>query len=231
MEKKENKKMKKGLTIAALALLLGIVGYTGGNTFAKYITGAELPAQNATVARWGFTASVSYEDSLVGSDYTGSDLATKTEDGVAVDASNLVVAPGTTGSMTVSVAGDAEVRAQITFEATFDGVSLTKDGKVYNPIVYTVKQGEETKTFNTAEALNAHLNGLSVIYEAGATAVSINLEISWAWALNNDSSLNNITDLTIDEADTYLGTNYDQEGYTADNQASFGLKVSIVQIQ
>ena len=230
MEKKENKKMKKGLMIGALAVLLGVVGYTGGQTFAKYIASDSLPSVDATVAKWGFTTTINAEN-LVGKDYSGSPLASKVADGtgVAVQSDDVALAPGTNGSMTVSVTGQAEVRAQIKVVSTFDGISLKKGNEVYNPIVYTVTDGAQTETFDTAEELNAHLNGYSAYYEVGDADVNINLTISWAWALENTSS--GIAGLSVDEADTILGVGTPVTGYAIDTAAKFGLSVTVVQVQ
>ena len=228
MKKKENKTMKKVLTISALALLLGLVGYTGGSTFAKYVSKDELPATGATVAQWGFVTTINAEN-LIGTDYSGSPLASKVAagSGVAVKSDDVALAPGTKGSMTVSVTGNAEVRAQITFNATFDGISLKKDPEVYNPIVYTVDDGTTSETFDTAEELNLHLNGYTKVYEVGSTA-AINLTISWAWDLENSDS--NIAGLSVNEADTILGVG-SKAGYAVDKNASFGLTVTAEQIQ
>ena len=56
---KLNKKQKRTATIASMAALLAVVLGMGGQTFAKYITTATVPAQNATVAKWGVITTVS----------------------------------------------------------------------------------------------------------------------------------------------------------------------------
>ena len=60
IEKKNLK--KKILMVTGLALLLGLVGYTGGTTYAKYVTTADTVSQTATVAKWGYTMSANAAD-------------------------------------------------------------------------------------------------------------------------------------------------------------------------
>ena len=103
-ENKERRNSKKVLMVAGLALLLGLVGYTGGQTYAKYITQQTMGSQSATVAKWGYTLNVPTTE-LFGEKYGNYDSGTKT---VKVDnvggtvivssGSNNVVAPGATGS-------------------------------------------------------------------------------------------------------------------------------------
>lgn len=221
MEKKENKTMKKGLTIAALALLLGIVGYTGGNTFAKYVSQHDAGSVTATVAKWGFTATGNVEN-LFGSNYqkpNADKLAsvTKTTDGLVVKAlgSGNVVAPGTQGSMTLEVLGDAEVDAKISFESTYTDIALGD----YHPIQWTVtRNGVATSVTNSKGAdMAKYFKELSFEYEAGSSAIDEEFVISWKWEFHVDKA--------TDDKDTQLGQQVPLQ------QMSFDLLVKFEQIQ
>lgn len=242
MEKKENKRMKKGLMIGALALLLGVVGYTGGQTFAKYITANSVPSTEATVAKWGYTVSVDATN-LWGPEYVfdtsvsvlkGESTATLTVD--SADTDN-VVAPGTTGSTTLSIQGQAEVLSKLSVEATLAEVTLTKteDDSIYQPLSWTIsgtaKIGEtnlleSTLTGKTAAEVEEFLDDLSETNIAANTTIDINLTISWAWAFS--------TDAETDVLDTYLGqiaAEQEVEGYTATLKTSYALKVTLEQLE
>ena len=52
----KNKKQKKLVVLAAMGALLALVGVSGSQTYAKYIEETNVPAQSATVAKWGFVA-------------------------------------------------------------------------------------------------------------------------------------------------------------------------------
>ena len=114
--KNKSRKSKKLLVVVAVILMLGLVVGMGAMTYSRYVTSGST-AQTATAAKWGFVVTVSADD-LFASDYTkadGASLATKaTGTGVAVHASTTgtnLVAPGTTGSMTITISGSAEVLA------------------------------------------------------------------------------------------------------------------------
>ena len=135
---------RKSLIVIAMFVLLAVLIAMSGMTFARYISSKEVPTQSATVAKWGFVVSAD-ADALFGSDYKGTTLATvvaNTEEQLSVSAESaaegqtrgLVVAPGTTGSMTFSITGEAEVRAQIT-------VSMTNVQDVYLTHTTTPAEG------------------------------------------------------------------------------------------
>ena len=115
-EKKDNR--KSILLIALLLMLVAIIGF-GGYTLSKYITSKKSEG-SAQVAKWGFTIQAD-NSKLFGSEYKWNENAmASTTDGtgtltVKADADNTrnLVAPGTTGSMTFSVKGKAEVLAKV----------------------------------------------------------------------------------------------------------------------
>ena len=225
MKKKENKTMKKVLTVSALALLLGLVGYTGGSTFAKYISSGSTGSQTATVAKWGLTATANIEN-LFGEEYdsVADGLAKVSTDHdklvvkSATSAGN-IVAPGTTGSMTFTLQGQAEVDASVDFTSAMDDISI--DG--YYPIKWTVTRSTNGQAAVTvvnglsANDVNTYFNGLDFTYNAGSEALNEVFVVSWAWAFSGQD----------DAKDTLLG----QEAPGADIQMGVNLTVTFTQIQ
>ncbi len=242
-------KDKKRLSIICVAVLLlvAVIGMSA-YTFAKYVTSTEVPSTSATVAKWGFVVSANAGD-LFASDYSvnGSEtLATKVDDGVAVDASSSVVAPGTTGSMTFSISGTAEVRAQVTVEATVADIVLTDGTNKYNPVKWTLtKDGEAVENCNgvTLATIKTYLDSMDATIEAGATnTLAGTYTLSWSWAF--DGSADPVWENGPDgnTADTYLGWLADgsdkakamvPDAYESASKTtvSFSLKISVTQIQ
>ena len=232
MEKKENKTMKKVLTISALALLLGLVGYTGGSTFAKYISETEVPSTSATVAKWGYVVN-SDASKLWGADYKfdtseAASVVTKETSGLTVadSADDEVVAPGTKGEVSLNVIGKPEVLSKIDVTSTIADIYLDDDANAENGRYYPVKWSiSGTATINGKDQLPAKqsdltgaqmaelLTNLSATNIPANVDVSYKLTISWSWAFNGvadagvlDLFTTEASDkLTGDEADTVLG--------------------------
>ncbi len=221
---KNNKKTKKVILGVCMVLMIALVCGMGAMTYSKYITTADKGTQQATAAKWGFVITAN-TDNLFGKNYTmaeGASSATVvTENGVAVKASSdgNVVAPGTSGSMTITVNGSAEVRAQLT-------ISMTNMSDIfydtYYPIQWTLKKGATTTTYTKLEDLSTALNETLTI-EAGSSGER-NIEISWAWAFDGQN----------DENDTTIGLLSKGET-TTDKQhcetLKFDLAITVEQIQ
>ena len=208
-KKNENKKNKKVVVVAAMALLLALVGISGGETYAKYASN-QTDSATATVAKWGYTVSANANE-LFGQKYGVADannLSPVGGTGVNVTGASNVVAPGTTGSMSLSVNGDAEVLSNIDTNFTIvDVVLKTKlngvDQTPYYPLHWTVdvvakKDTEQldidggtdgiqtSKTFNGASAvndINALIDDVDGFFEKVAvnTPVIYTLTLSWKW--------------------------------------------------
>lgn len=233
---KETKTRKKSVILAAIVLLLVAVLALGATTYAKYVTSGKVETKQATVAKWGFTVTAN-ADNLFGEAYNQGVKVAKDATAIDVKASTAdtnVVAPGTSGSMTVTVNGSAEVLAKLTVTATGKDVALTKtaDSSVYNPVKWTVKKGETALvTDGTLTAVVEELNKITTEVAIGTT-VNDTYTISWAWAFeagetDADKTANN-------EKDTILGqiaNGQTVDGYTAETQLSFELTVSVEQIQ
>lgn len=203
-ERKSNKKTRNIIIVAILLLLLAILCICG-TTLARYITKANAPAQQATVAKWGFVVNANATD-LFGAEYKNGVKVNAGTDGVDVKASANVIAPGTKGSMTFSVAGSAEVMAQITIAVptgvTLKDVSLTKGADVYNPLKWTLKSGTTAGTYDTEVATGTLAEVIAKAAKSetlapGSTAVAYYYQLSWEWTLHVDDA--------TDVKDTILG--------------------------
>lgn len=225
---KTNKKSKSSFIVllAAILLCVAVVLGMGGYTYAKYISSRSVETQTANVAKWGYAVGVD-STNLFGDAYgteNGTVIEYPATDTVSVgvkanSSGSLVVAPGTTGSVTFSVVGSAEVRSKITIAANSDSnknyttVTLTAgsgDGALsYEPLKWTLKSSTDGSTYTAVEggdgvslaAIIEKLNGLSGDLADIAPNTSENLyyELSWAWAFTDDSNENS------DLYDTILG--------------------------
>jgi len=237
--KKENK--KKVVTLSAMAALLAVVLGMGGKTYAKYFSESDAPAQTATVAKWGFVTNAVATNLFPGSDVADRTVVT-TENGdviVRADGTN-VVHPGTSGSITFGVNGQAEVKANITFLATSTS-EINVDG--YYPLSWTLTNNStpvtEADTDSNGLRLSevvTYLNNLSSVIEVGQSA-NYNFELSWTWLYENgtgDSLIEN------DKKDTLLGaiaeagsfSQYNNDNHTSHAgslNVDFGITVSVKQ--
>lgn len=224
MEKKENKKMKKGFLIGALAVLLGVVGYTGGQTFAKYISTMETESATATVAKWGYTLSADASN-LYGKQYVNDGsvtLATVDDDATAEivvqGTSGDKVAPGTTGKATFSVQGQPEVLSKLTVTSAVTDISLSDGTNTYLPLKWSVTGTAKVGGTNhltsdiqdgTAQQVKEFLDGLSTATIPANTLVDINLTISWEWVFEGVASTQVLDLFTADASDTLTGDEAD----------------------
>lgn len=250
-EKKDNR--KSVLLIALLLLLVAIIGF-GGYTLSKYITSKSTDS-TARVAKWGFTVDAD-NSKLFGDQYKWKDNASgSTTDGTgtltvkADTAGTNLVAPGTSGSMTFSVKGKAEVLAKVEMKVAAGysdvALTLTKDTKeyIYNPVKWTLKKNNaDVVTNGTLAEVVAALNGQYKVEENKDTAtIGIGTEIndeytlSWAWAFEGTAVPAGVEGLTSDALDTLLGqgTETEANGYalTYVKTVKFELAISVTQLQ
>ena len=237
MNKTKNKKL---FMVVAVVLMVALVAAMGTITYSRYISTASLPTQQATAAKWGLALNANTSNFL-SSDYTGTGLATPQAagTGVAVKAANITVAPGTTGSMTITVSGTAEVRAQLTLSIAggYTEISATPDGgAAYKPVKWTLTKkvgSAEAETLVNASAdladVVTKMTSESAVIEAN-TACDTVYTLSWAWALTGGN----------DEADTAIGIASSNSTtsavvggttYTVSTSFSFNLSATIQQIQ
>lgn len=247
-QKKDNR--KSIFVIGLLLLLVAVIGF-GGYTLSKYVT-EKKETGSASVAKWGYTVT-SDATKLFGKNYkydTAKNSSVVTDDTTAtltVKASDTEnrVAPGTTGSMTFTIAGTAEVKAKVEIALTVnnDVVLEYKKGGVagtYKPVKWALKKtvGETTTTVvenKTLAELITELEKLNATVEAGeAYANAATYTIEWAWAFDDTTA-----NPDADKLDTLLGwtasgatipTDY---GFTVETGTNttidFALNISITQ--
>ena len=231
------KKNKKLLATVAVVLMIGLVAGMGAMTFARYISTSAVPTQQATAAKWGFVVTANAENlfstdySLAAQDATHA-TPVATDSGVAVNAlaSSKLVAPGTTGSMTVTVSGQAEVAAKLTIAVgdDFNDIYIPEEKNgdtvvraAYHPIKWTVTKsvdgGAATDVVRNGD-IEAFLDGIeaeSTEIPAGTTH-SVVYTISWAWDFNGDNSVP--AQLEASKNDTLIG--YKTQGVSYDSLAN-----------
>ncbi len=259
-QKKDNR--KSVFVIGLLLLLVAVIGF-GGYTLSKYVTKKEASG-NASVAKWGFTVT-SDATNLFGSDYkyddsksnsvktdaAGATLTVSASTPTSGTRSNLV-APGTTGSMTFTIGGTAEVKATVAINMTGKDVVLkytvgdATAVQEYKPVKWTLKKRNATGTYEvvqnadgksfenvTLAEIATELNGYGATVNANGTyAHAGSYTIEWAWAYESGN----------DALDTFLGTIAHTPGTTTDGtytkvaegtftEIEFALNISITQEQ
>lgn len=246
----KNSNKKSVFVIALLLLLVAVIGF-GGYTMSKYIS-SKSDNGTASVAKWGFEVTAK-GDKLFGKEYrydtdkhasvikddTGATLTVSAVTPAAGERSNLV-APGTTGSMTFSIGGTAEVKSKIEVSLTGNDVVLkyttatVADGE-YAPVKWTLKKKDATDPLlngGTFAQLTTELAKLNATVEANATYANAGeYTIEWAWAFEGGN----------DALDTFLGTIANTPATTTDGTytkaegtktaISFNLSVSVTQVK
>ncbi len=228
---------KRRFTVAIVALLVALVLLLaiGGYSLAKYVTSGSSNGE-AAVAKWGYTVSTDTSN-LFGKNYKANVVSTNTDaaqlEVKAADDQN-VVAPGTTGSMTFTVNGTAEVASKLNIVVSdVQDVVLTYGDNAYKPVKWTLNDGTTDVVSNgTLEAVAAELNKVQNVEVNPGETVGKNYTLTWAWAFEGGN----------DEADTALGllasgkTDVKVGGVAVDADASeltvkFTLNVSVQQIE
>ena len=159
MEKTNNK--KRVAIIVAIIALITAIAYLGTFTLARYISSLNVDTTKATVAKWGFQIEGD-TSKMFGTSYTkgsGTTAVVVTANGVDVKASgsNNVVAPGTSGYITFSMGGGAEVLTKLTAKMgnIKDIVLKKKDASGdtytddYTPIKWALYSGSSNDSITT----------------------------------------------------------------------------------
>ena len=227
---KLNKKQKRTATIASMAALLAVVLGMGGQTFAKYIETTSVTPQTAVVAKWGVVAYI--EDAAGQRDENAKLFKNTYENGgdtvvAGSSAERLLVAPGTSGSVSVEITGTPEVAVNVTYTFSLTDIHL----KDYYPIVWTVN-GTEYNGEDAMTDISEVVTGMNGNYAPNTNLGTKKVTIEWEWAFNVDTA--------TDEKDTTLGNiasdgDYSKWGdYNSTNtvyELSYSLGVSITQAQ
>lgn len=208
-QKKDNR--KSIFVIALLLLLVAVIGF-GGYTLSKYVT-KKSESGSASVAKWGYTIEAK-ADKLFGTKYTfdnTNSVVTDSNTKLTVEASDATtkkVAPGTTGSMTFSVKGTAEVLAQLSVSMTdVKDVKLVykkgTDGAEteYTPVKWTLKKNDNVVSvkLNESDLAETELSGVSLAaiqkglatvstITPNATEINDTYTISWVWEFENKTA-------------------------------------------
>ena len=229
-QKSERKNNRKTAVIVALLLTLIALMCFGGYTFSKYVTSGS-GTGTAQVAKWGYTIEVDGSN-LFGKNYKFDGVSSKAsadDTGLTVMASGdyNVIAPGTTGSMTFKIRGQAEVKALVSLGITEavhnEGIKdivlkVQKTGGdeiVYNPVKWTLRKNNDVVAENTtltavaATFLSDAVNGLK---EAGSVLAETTYKLVWAWAFEGTEAF---TGITVNELDTILGRRANDASYAA----------------
>ena len=236
----KKQKQKKLLVIAAIVLMIGLVSGMGAMTYARYITSSQVPAQQATAAKWGFVVTAD-TSKLFSTDYTlvSGQYATPTtlDNGIAVNAHadtlGDIVAPGTSGSMTVTISGIAEVRARLSLKSLYvdsqkdyldisipEGTDpINGDRAKYNPVKWTLsKKVGSAEAEDVVGAPGVDLETLLTAFENESTDIpagsstSVVYTISWKWDFNAGNDVLSLQDTLIG----YKSAGLPYEGATDD---------------
>ena len=243
MEKIQIKLTKKHLIIVSVVLMVALVVGMGAMTYSRYASSYNSGTQTATAAKWGFVVTAN-ADNLFGETYKTNNegngvFATVTGTGdIAVKANSdaSIIAPGTTGYMTISISGMAEVMAQLNISVTLDGT--ISDGESYKPVEWTlIKNGD-----NLAEATwvsdPSSLSSTQVI-DAG-TSVSGYYELHWRWVFSSSTDNDKkdtvigakVADTALADVNAITGLALTEDQYNAyTTQISFSANITIEQIQ
>lgn len=217
MEKSRNNNSRRLMAIIAVVLMVCLILAMGAVTFAKYITSGTTGDQTATAAKWGFVVNVD-ANKLLGKEYKGPGLAKIDGTGtVAVqastDATQNILGPNTTGSVSFTISGTAEVLAQLKISiGAISGKDAVEEIHVgdYYPVKWTLKKGDTVVKVGEEELKDMKLGDINVklgtgvleTINAGTSVESITYTLSWEWALeqgeNDDAkATNNVKDTAI----------------------------------
>jgi len=182
--------MKKNwvLRLGLLAMVLTLVTMPMvSSTYAKYVTEAT-GTDTARVAKWGVTITAdSAGDGMFDLTYVKDD-ATFTLGPNSVISTENVVAPGTSGSYTFTLAGIPEVAVRVSFGASSIKDNWLVSTKAYEPLNWTIYNGTNywtgsawgAKTYFTLADLESELSSLTVDYIANAS-IATTYTIGWEW--------------------------------------------------
>ena len=205
--------MKKNMmlriaSVMLVAVMMSTCAISG--TFAKYVTSGT-STDSARVAKFGVEV-VANSGAAFAQTYTSDTVGYV---GATVDATEKVVAPGTTGTLAnITINGTTEVAVKVshTAELTLSNWSTT-GSDVYCPIVFTVDGANlfigDTETIAEFELRveNAIKGVEAEEFAPNATldANNLNTVVSWKWYFDDQAPGNPLHAYQTDEKDTELG--------------------------
>ena len=211
MKKNKFLKIASGLLMLVLITCCAVSG-----TFAKYVTSME-GSDSATVAKWNvkITQTTNIDEAFKSTYTKDSDDAKYSAIVNSVVGDTDRVAPGTTGSVTITLQGTPEVAFELAFEMT--GTDNIKYSNGVYPIKWSLTKNDapvDGATNITLAEMIEKVNALSAVCDAG-TPCDAKYVLSWSWAY--------FVDEATDKLDTELG-----DAGTA--TIAFTLKVTATQI-
>lgn len=199
MNKSESKKGKKIALVAVFVMLIFVFAF-GGYSFAKYTTKGT-GTDSASVAAWGIKVTANNTGNFK-TQYASADGTLQ----VSASDNTKVVAPGTSGSMTLAISGSAEVAVGVKMEfSAKKDISAKYGTEEYHPLKFklSVKGEDAALAEGSLKEIEKYVTGLGSGYNIGTYGVSYNFDskytLSWEWAF--------FTDANTDILDTAIAAN------------------------
>ena len=211
MKKNKMMRLASGLLVAVLITTSTISG-----TFAKY-TSTETATDNARVAKWDVV--FTEDETLFATEYATDDGVYTGANSVVTSTTDKLVAPGTTKSATlISLEGESEVAARVTFTPTITLTGWTTDGADdYCPLIFTVGS---TDYYIGSDPSITDADSLAEAVKTAATKTAdvdpnVNLNtvtcesITWKWEFEGEKPSATLNGYQTDAKDTLLGERAD----------------------
>lgn len=202
--------MKNKMMRIAACLMAAVLFTTSvvGSTYARYTT-RNSGSDSARVAKWGVSIATS-TSGLFAKTYANTDKVSGAAAGTTVSVSSqgedkdYVVAPGTSGSTTISLTGTPEVAVDVKFVMNVESdvivpvrTKVAEDKTLYEsytPVKFTLTDSKGAEVAKgTLNDIKTAFNGLSAQYAPNKNLTET-YTLAWNWAIDGDN-----------EADTYLG--------------------------
>lgn len=205
MNKSESKKGKKIALVAVFVMLIFVFAF-GGYSFAKYTTKGT-GTDSASVAAWGIKVTANNTGNFK-TQYASDDRTLQ----VSASDNTKVVAPGTSGSMTLAISGSAEVAVGVKMEFSVTEDIFAKYGtdQEYHPLKFklSVKGEDAALVEGSLNKIAEYVADLGSGYNIGTYGVNYNFDsnpvvytLSWEWAFYTDAKTD-ILDTAIAANDT-----------------------------
>ncbi|NLC97235.1 MAG: hypothetical protein GX675_06680 [Erysipelotrichaceae bacterium] len=202
MKKTERKSILPKLVVILLIVML-ISTSLLSRTLAKYVTTGNLLNDTARVAKWGVVITAP-TDRLFSTTYTTHDT-TYNEDNTVISASSeLVVAPGTSGTISdFSITGSPEVASRlgvtVNSGSKLSGWVLADGTTAYEPVVWSLTEGTTTQNNLSFADLLTELGEIAIEFDPNVSlADGLSLTIAWEWPFSG----NDVNDTILGDATT-----------------------------
>lgn len=195
MHEEKSRRNRNRVLLGLGVALVAVAAILFSGTLARYITEAT-GTDTARVARWGVTVDAINGDGLFSTEYATHDSSYGGALSVVSSNSDRVVAPGTSGSLGgFSITGTPEVATRISVAVdSASGLTgwLDADANAYEPILWTLTDGEGTVVVNEGSfaQLETALNNIEIDAAAGTDLSDSDLDytISWEWPFSTGAA-------------------------------------------